>query len=400
MPIRYQPPSHSPTTLRTLLGATTAAARDGERASRVLSELLATTYSAERVLLLGSGTQALTLAISSSRKQGDPDRPIGLPAYSCYDLATAAVGAGAAVRFYDLDPLSLTPEPDSVSKVLSDGVSALVAGNLFGFPLDWAELRRLCQGHGVPLIEDAAQAMGSSFQGKPGGSFGDMTILSFGRGKGWAGCGGGALLLRGAAAEPIGHSGAGELSYGSPSIRPLASSLAQWLLGRPALFGLPASVPGLKIGETLYRHPSPVTLMGRFPAALAAKTQPLAVKEAGIRRVNAQKWADLLKGKDGDLLASPLRPIEEKSAGYLRFPALLSKEVDDPTGTGAWKRAGVNRVYPLALPDLPPLAGWKSDPPAPYPGAERLAQRLITLPTHSFLKDTDFSRAIRLLSRS
>lgn len=51
--------------------------------------------------------------------------------------------------------------------------------DLYGQCADWGPLSELCRTHGVPLIEDAAEALGATYRGKPAGSFGDVSIFSF-----------------------------------------------------------------------------------------------------------------------------------------------------------------------------------------------------------------------------
>src|SRR5690606_9592300 len=92
---------------------------------------------------------------------------------------------------------SLTPDGPSLRAALARRPAAVVAGSLYGFPLDWDGLRDACDDADALLIEDSAQGLGSGWKGRPGGSLGDLTVLSFGRGKGWSAGGGGALLARG-----------------------------------------------------------------------------------------------------------------------------------------------------------------------------------------------------------
>ncbi len=108
---------------------------------------------------------------------------MALPAFTCYDIASAAVGAGVRVALYDVDPDTLGPDPASLERVLAAGAGAVVAGPLYGVPLEWDALRALADRHGALLIEDAAQGHGASWRGRPLGSLGDLSVLSFGRGK-------------------------------------------------------------------------------------------------------------------------------------------------------------------------------------------------------------------------
>ena len=148
-----------------------------------VAEDLRSRFTAVEAILTGSGTQALELAIRLSVGNDPSGGPVGLPAFSCFDVATGAVGAGVPVLFYDVDPETLTPEPRGLARVLAQEPGAVVVANLFGYPVDWSRIREQCRGSGTILIEDAAQGLGSTWKGRSGGSLGDLTVLSFGRGK-------------------------------------------------------------------------------------------------------------------------------------------------------------------------------------------------------------------------
>ncbi|HEX8361985.1 MAG TPA: DegT/DnrJ/EryC1/StrS family aminotransferase, partial [Longimicrobium sp.] len=182
--VRHQLAAYSPLTA----GAAGAALWDAARhpdPRTALARRLRERFGARHVALCASGTHALQCALA--RAGG---APVALPAYACYDLATAAVGAGVCVALYDVDPASLAPDPASLERVLAAGARLVVVAPLYGIPVDWPALERLATVYGARLIEDAAQGHGASLGGRALGSLGEMSVLSFGRGKGWTGGGG------------------------------------------------------------------------------------------------------------------------------------------------------------------------------------------------------------------
>jgi dTDP-4-amino-4,6-dideoxygalactose transaminase len=389
--MRRQLAAYSPLSGRALLGAAGDLVPGRGEAGRLLDFLLARHRAASGVLC-ASGTQALQLAISAARAMvPDAGAPVALPAWTCYDVASAAVGADAAVALYDVDPLTLAPEMESLERVMAAGARVVVVAWAYGLPPAWNELSALAARHGAVVIEDAAQGHGASWRGRTAGSFGAMSVLSFGRGKGWTGGRGGALL-----AHPEGV----EMGMRMPAVSPggvlgearnLAISSAQWMLGRPALYALPAAVPGLALGETVYHPPTPPRALPRTAAALLRRTRAAAERAAGARRVNARLLVDALRGAPG---IRPIRPAEGAEPGYLRLPLLL----DHPLPPEA-ARLGIARGYPLPLSALPALKPRLADPARRFPGAEALAARLVTLPTHSLLTAADL-RAIAALVRA
>jgi len=186
---RHQVPVRSPLSTAALFaGVRAAVARNGgpARAAARVELLLNERYAPRAVLLTDSGTTALTAALLGVLRSR-PGAPIALPAYSCYDVATAAESAGAPVLFYDVDPHTLAPDHAQVRAALGDGAAAVVVAHLYGCPADLAEVNRLAAEAGAVVIEDAAQAAGATVNHRPAGTQASLAVLSFGRGKGWTG---------------------------------------------------------------------------------------------------------------------------------------------------------------------------------------------------------------------
>ena len=95
---RHQLPVFSPVPLQALISALRGAPQDGADPLPALSEVLSEERGAERAILYGSGTQALQVALRVAVDSVGGD--VALPAYSCFDVATAAVAARVPVRFY------------------------------------------------------------------------------------------------------------------------------------------------------------------------------------------------------------------------------------------------------------------------------------------------------------
>src|SRR3989442_356539 len=193
--LRRQPPAYSPVSLSALWSATLHGLRLAPDTRANLIALLECEYAADHVILLGSGTQALQIALRLAMSRvGDPS--VALPAFTCFDVASAAVGASARLRFYDVEPSTLAPDLESLERVLERGTRVVVVTPLYGLPVDWDTIDALAVRHGAIVIEDAAQGHHARWRGRPLGSLGSLSVLSFGRGKGLTGGAGGAPLLR------------------------------------------------------------------------------------------------------------------------------------------------------------------------------------------------------------
>ena len=384
----WLPPAHSPLSAGALAsaGATWLTRLDPRDE---LADALRHLYHADRVVLTDSGTHALQLALTAARDRGG-GRRVALPAFSCFDLATAALGAGVEPVFYDLDPATLDPEEESLRAALAvDGVAAVVVAPLFGRPAPWRRVRVEARRAGALLVEDAAQGIGSSWGGRPAGSLGEVSILSFGRGKGWTGGGGGALLVRtdglavpGTAAPP----GAGPL---------LLRSAAQWLLGRPALYGLPSRLPWLGLGETPFHPPSRPRELSPASARLALATHPGAVAAADLRRTTARRLLDRLGAERG--AGEGAGELFDPRCGYLRLPLRLGAGADSVRARDRARRLGILPSYPAALPSLPDIHDARGRSAGDFPGAEALVRELVTLPTHRWVGGAAMERMAALL---
>jgi dTDP-4-amino-4,6-dideoxygalactose transaminase len=321
-----------------------------------------------------------------------------LPAYSCYDLVSASVGAGAKLVFYDVDPDTLSPDLDSLKAAILRGARTVVVGNLFGFPLPWTGIRELCRDAEAMVVEDFAQGLGSTWEGSPGGSFGDLTVISFGRGKGWAGGGGGALLIRtGDPGSSIGRVGLAPPPFGA-DLKGVLMSTFQWLFGRPSLFWIPSLVPGLGLGETRFKDPRIPTDIPAFSATLASLAAEEAWVEVLIRRENAERLRELMSdaAASGELRVP--RPLAGGEAGFLRFPVLELRAPGLLRQSDRARALGIFPGYPRPLADLPQGRALHLTPGGPdFPGASSLAEHLVTLPTHRLLVERDFKGLLSLL---
>jgi len=372
MQIRRQLTVASPLSAADIAGAAldTIAGRDLSGSVRAS---LAAMFDAREVVLTDSGTSALVLAL---RALARPLVPVAMPAYACVDLIAAAKRARVRVRFFDVDPHTLSPDIDSLKRVLAEGVSAVVIAHLYGFPADMVAVMKAATDAGVPVIEDAAQHASATVALRPTGSFGDVTVLSFGRGKGTTSGRGGALLVRS-------DSVATSQLRASPVAPALIMATASWMLGRPSIYGVPASIPALHLGETIYHEAGEPTAMARDAAALLDRTLPGMSEAATARRANAAVLRDVT---DQSRHLSAVHPVAGGEAGYLRFPILLRGERHDEPSLG------IAAGYPNPLPSEKEAMECTVPSSEPLHGAHELARRLVTLPTHHLISPFDLAR--------
>lgn len=374
----------SPLSAVGLLRATGAVVRPPRDAHPDVARTLAHRFSATAVALTDSGTAALTLALRLVVGEG---RTVAFPAYVCVDLIAAAKRANVRVRLYDVDPRTLSPDLDSVHRVLAEGVDAITVVHLYGLPADVDAIRELSEPYGIPVIEDAAQHAGAMLRDRRAGALGDVSILSFGRGKGTTSGNGGALLTHDARWVDAVRASAPDTSMPiGRGTRDVIGATASWLLGRPSVYDIPSSIPSLHLGETVYHDASEPAPMSYAAAALLRTS----LASADAHRALRQQHADLLRrtldaahtaGRAAHLRACT--PVEGGVAGYLRFP-VVTAETTRPAPL-----LGIVRGYPRPLSEQPELRPLLLPSRETHPGAHELARRLMTLPTHHLVSARD-----------
>jgi dTDP-4-amino-4,6-dideoxygalactose transaminase len=155
-------------------------------------ELAAATGRAEGVAL-SSGTAALHLALLINGV-GPGDRVL-VSTLTFSATVNAIRYTGAAPVFIDSDFETWNMDPLLLEGALDDGdYAACVTVDIYGQCADYGAIVPACERHGIPIIEDAAEALGASFMGRPAGSFGGMAALSFNGNKIITTSGGGALV--------------------------------------------------------------------------------------------------------------------------------------------------------------------------------------------------------------
>jgi len=124
-----------------------------------------------------SGTFGLLLALRAAGI-GPGDEVIASP-YSFRETARAISLAGARPVFADIDYWAGTLVPEKAEARITERTRAIVACNVNGHPAPWAALRDVAARRGLLLIEDSTEAIGSRYQGRLVGSFGDMAVFDF-----------------------------------------------------------------------------------------------------------------------------------------------------------------------------------------------------------------------------
>ncbi|MEP9366607.1 DegT/DnrJ/EryC1/StrS family aminotransferase [Xanthobacter sp. VNH20] len=139
-----------------------------------------------------SGTIGLLLALKALGV--GPGAEVIASSYSFRETAHAISLAGARPVFADIDYWAGTLAPEKAEAKITPQTRAIIAANTNGHPAAWEGLRALAERHGLALLEDSTEAIGSRYQGQPVGTFGDMSVFDFSQPSALT-CGEGGMLV-------------------------------------------------------------------------------------------------------------------------------------------------------------------------------------------------------------
>lgn len=126
---------------------------------------------------VANGTDALILTLDALGV-GEGDEVITTP-FTFFATAEAISRRGATPVFVDVDPVTYNIDPARIEDAITPKTKAIMPVHLFGLPADMDSIGSLARKHGLLVIEDACQAFGAEFRGRPVGSFGHAACFSF-----------------------------------------------------------------------------------------------------------------------------------------------------------------------------------------------------------------------------
>ena len=151
-------------------------ASDGKYTSKAKA-LLKDKFGFQEVYMTTSATHALEMAaLILDFKQGDE---VILASFNFPSAANCIVLRGATPVFVDLDPKTMNISPEEIEKNISSKTKAIIVMHYAGIACDMDKIMEISKKYKLPVIEDAAQALGSKFYDKNLGSMGDMACISF-----------------------------------------------------------------------------------------------------------------------------------------------------------------------------------------------------------------------------
>jgi perosamine synthetase len=329
-------------------------------------ELFAERVDAGHAAAVSSGTAGLHLALRMAGV-GPGDEVITSP-FSFVASANAALYEGATPVFADIDAATLNLDPAAVEAAVTQRTRAIVAVDIFGYPCELDPLRTIADRHGVTLVEDACEALGATYKGRPIGSHGHLAIFAFYPNKQMTTAEGGMVVT---AAED------------------------EWrLLKSLSNQGRADSGGWLEHARLGYNY-----RLSEIAAALGiAQLEKLDTLLDGRARA-AARYAQLLEGVTG---ADPLLGDDaEHTRSWFVYPVRLGADVDREHVIGELERAGIQTSRYLPSIHLQPYMrerfGFRE---GLCPVSEEASRRLLSVPFHSGIAHADQERVVDALARA
>ncbi len=305
-----------------------------------LEEVFAKLCGAKHAIAVSSGTDALILALRAL-KIGCGDEVITAP-NSFVATATAIVLVGGKPVFVDVGP-DRNLDPSRIEEAITARTRAIMPVHLGGHAAEMAEIRRIAAKHGLAVIDDCAQAVGSVYQGRPVGSLADVSCFSLHPLKNLSACGDAGMLTTddGAVAERL----------------RLLRNLGLRTRDECVEWSANHRLDTLQAALLLVKLP-------HFPGWLAQ------------RRENCQRYRELLAGvpglelpweREGDVVAYHTFVVQTDRRDALR-EHLTSRGI----------KTAIHYPKPI---HLQPVAAALGHGPGSFPVTERQANRILTLPS-------------------
>ena len=144
-------------------------------------------------IAVNTGTSALHLALLAAGV-GPGDEVVTVP-HTFVATVAAIRYTGARAVFVDIDPVTFTMDPARVEQAITPRTKAIIPVHLYGHPADLDPIMEVARRHKIVVIEDAAQAHGAKYKGRPVGSIGDLACFSFYPGKNLGAYGEGGMVV-------------------------------------------------------------------------------------------------------------------------------------------------------------------------------------------------------------
>jgi dTDP-4-amino-4,6-dideoxygalactose transaminase len=313
-----------------------------------LEDELSAMLGVRHAVSVSSGTDALLLALMAlDIKAGDE---VITSAYSFFASAGEIARVGATPVFVDIDLETYNIETAGVGAAITPRTKAILPVHLFGLTADMDPIVEIASRAGIPIVEDAAQAIGATFKGQPAGGIGTCGCFSFFPSKNLGAFGDAGLLVT-----------------SDDHLAGLARSMRQ--------HGMEPKYHHSVIGGNFR--------MDALQAAILRVKAPHLARWTDARRENAKRYATLFRDAGlADHVTLPIEPPDRRHI-FNQF-VIRTPRRDDLRAHLAARGIGTEIYYPAPL-HLQPCFSYLGHRRGAFPAAERAAAESLALPIYGEL---------------
>jgi dTDP-4-amino-4,6-dideoxygalactose transaminase len=335
--------------------------------TRRCEEWLEQRTGAARVLLTHSCTAALEIAaLLCDVKEGDE---VILPSFTFVSTANAFAMRGAKLRFVDVREDTLNLDEARIENALTQDTRVIVPVHYAGVGCEMNAITEIARRHGVMVVEDAAQAVDSTYEGRHLGTFGELGCFSFHETKNFI-CGeGGALVVNDE-----------RFLERAEILRDKGTNRSQFLRGEVDKY------TWVDVGSSY----SPSELNAAFLYAQLEENVSITSKRTAIF---SRYRASLAPLEQAGLLRMPSLPPGTSCNGHM-FYVLLESEVDRNRVIHGLEKQGIHAVFHYVPLHTSPMGVALGYQPGDLPVTEDVAARLLRLPCYFELSEDEQDRVI------
>lgn len=392
---RYIAPAGTPIRLSDLANWL-ASAGSGKHILDEFRKSISSAFGVRHCYFISSGRAALALIIQSLKKMtGNGRSEVIVPSYTCYSVPASIIRAGLKIRICDVDPLTLDYDYDKLAKTNFRNVLGIVSSNLYGIPNDLSALSIITEKNGLFLVDDAAQCMGGKVNGRFVGTFGTAGLYSLDKGKNISSIEGGIIVTD--SDELAQHISSEIAILQQPpvldSFKYIAKLLFYAAFLRPSLYWIPANIPFLKLGTTVYDIEYPIRAYSGLFSAMGLQLFRYLEEINRIRIANAEylrKYSNDIPGITIPEYKNHISPV------FLRFPVLIQNRKIRDTIVKALQQKGIgaSTSYPGSIIDIQEIKDSLTSNQNDAKGGRMVAEQIVTLPTHPYVTEKDLQTIV------
>lgn len=336
-----------------------------KRVYRQMQELLGI----DQMLLTTSGTDALELASLLACLQ--PGDEVITPSFTFSSTANAFMLRGAVPVFCDIRPDTCNLDETKIEPLITEKTKAIYAVDYAGVPPEMDVINEIAARHHLMVIEDAAQAVGSTYRGRPAGTLTDLGCFSFHETKNYSMGEGGAIVINN---EPA-------LYERAEIIREKGTNRCQLLRGQVDKY------TWHDIGSSFL----PSDLLAAILSAQLERFDEIMEKRLAVWNTYHNGLIDL---EDAGKLRRPIVPPHVRHNAHLYYILLPSEDVRTYLSAKLIEKEIYAYIHYIPLHSAPYGLAQGCEP-LDCPVTEDIAARLLRLPLHAEMSETDAETVIR-----